>query len=348
MLGLVATGKRSLRSGADYDRYFTSTVEGNEVELLSDGDVYDTLDQMKVIVKKTLSQTKAIAPRLKGSSLEATCKNIWDFLYHHVQYKKDNPLREQLRTPARTWKDRKAGVDCDCYAIFISSVLTNLNIPHAYRMAGYQGDFQHVYVVVPKHGKKIADRGSYYTIDPVVNQFNYEAAFSKKHDHKMSAVTMLNGFGECNVTPDRLIPFRDTQEIINRGGIVTPDFLQANNIPFVPAKTKDGRAVYAVTTPEGLYILPPILAPAFAEKLKSMVGPCTSPGGTPSPGETPAAAAVVSDEMLAKVKKMDWWWWLAIIAGGWILLTGSDQSEVKPGLNGLSGKKKSGLQPISI
>jgi hypothetical protein len=51
--------------------------------------------------------------------------------------------------------------------------------------------------------------------------------------------------------------------------------------------------------------------------------------------------------MLAKVKK-NWWWWLAVIAGGWILLTGSDQSEVKPGLNGLSGKKKSGLKPISI
>src|SRR5687768_12564241 len=129
-LGLVASGKRSIKSGADYEQFFTAKAEGNEVELLSQGTVYDTLKLMKKVVDQTLSQTKAIAEKLKGSSREQTCRNIWNFLYHNVQYKKDNPLREQLRTPIRTWRDRKTGVDCDCYSIFSSSVLTNLNIPH--------------------------------------------------------------------------------------------------------------------------------------------------------------------------------------------------------------------------
>src|SRR5690554_3560872 len=116
-LGLVANRKRSIRNGNEYNKYFDLTeVQGNEVELMPDGSVYDTLRHMQKIVRATLHQTKRIAPKLKGSTREATARNIYNFLYNHVQYRKDNPLREQLRTPARTWKDRAAGVDCDCYA----------------------------------------------------------------------------------------------------------------------------------------------------------------------------------------------------------------------------------------
>ncbi|MGL6121680.1 MAG: hypothetical protein ACRC1W_01325 [Shewanella sp.] len=351
-LGLVATGKRSIRSGSQYDRYFNAMVEGNEVELIADGDVFDTLKQMKKIVNKTLLQTKSISKLLKGSTPEATCRNVWEFLYHHVQYTKDHPLREQLRTPARMWKDRATGVDCDCYSVFISSVLANLGIVHSFRMAGYDGEYQHVYVVVPKNGKSTSDRGSYYVIDPVVNQFNYEAPFSKKHDHKMSQVTMLNGFGECNTKPviDRLRKFVPTQEVIDRGGIPTREFLEDNGITYAPSfNNQSEKAVYVVNTPEGLLSLPTVLAPSQAEQVKSMVGPCATTTNTQA--DKPAAASIISDDMIAKAKK-NWLWILAIGAGTWILLTGGDQEEVKSGLNGLSGrkfsKKKKALKPISI
>lgn len=191
-LGLVANSKRSIRSGSEYNKYFLGGVEGKEITLVPNGSVSDTVEQMKKIVKATLAQTKNIAPVLKGSSRLETARNLWNFLYGHVQYTKDNPLREQLRTPARTWQDRARGVDCDCYAIFISSVLTNLGIPHFFRIAAYNGgDFQHVYVVVPD-GKEII-------IDPVLNTFNSEHPYSKKKDFNMR-VTMLSGvsaLGAC-------------------------------------------------------------------------------------------------------------------------------------------------------
>lgn len=192
-LGLVASGKRAIRAGREYDKYFSlSGVEGNEVSLMANGNVSDTITLMKKVVRETLAHTKKIAQVLQGNSRLETARNLYNFLYQHVQYTKDNPLREQLRTPLRTWADRKRGVDCDCYSIFISSVLTNLGIPHYFRVAGYNGgDYQHVYVVVPDGNSKII-------IDPVVDQFNSEHPYTSKKDFNMH-VTMLNGFalGAC-------------------------------------------------------------------------------------------------------------------------------------------------------
>lgn len=359
MLGLVASAKRSIKSGSQYDSLFTSTVEGKEVELLSNGDVHDTIRLMKRIVSKTLSQTKALAPKLKGDSREQTCSKIWHFVYNHIQYKKDHPLREQLRTPARTWRDRKRGVDCDCYSIFISSILTNLSIPHAFRMAAYKADFQHVYVVVPASGNKIsASRDSYIVVDPVVDKFNYEQPFTKKSD-SMSQVTMLNGtpgmggLAGCSQKPliDRLITYVPTQQIIAGGGVPTREFLEANGIPFAPATSgEDSRPVYAVCLNSGMTLLPTVLSPEQAAAIKGDAPAAAAPSSSTLPANT--------SDLVDKAKK-NWLWWLLIAAGSWVLFTGSDQSEVKPGLNGTAGlsgvpkakkskKKKRAVKAISI
>lgn len=326
-LGLVATGKRSIRSGKEYDKYFESaTVKGNEVVLIPDGDVYDTLKLMKQVVNQTLSQTAAIAKELEGASLEQTCRNIWNFLYTHIQYKKDHAKREQLRTPARSWRDRATGIDCDCFAIFISSILTNLGIKHTFRMAGYKGDFQHVYVVVPIDGKSLSVRNNYYVIDPVVDRFNYEVPFKKKHDHKiMGKVTMLNGFGsaDCSTKPEiyRLRKFVDTQEVILFGYVPTKLLLDTERIPYIPAFDKESeQSYYIVNTASGPVSIPTIITKEQAEQVKNLkfVSPCAC------------------EDIPASKKKFPWWW-LAIGAGALILLTGDDQEEVKSGLKGLAG-----------
>lgn len=345
MLGLVASGKRSIKRGKEYDSYFSgSTVTGNESELLSDGDVHDTVKLMKKMVGKTLADTKSISQKLKGKTLEQTCSNIWKFLYNHVQYKKDNPLREQLRTPARTWRDRATGVDCDCYTIFISSCLTNLSIPHYMRMAGYGQEFQHIYVVVPRNGKSISGRSSYYVIDPVVNSFNYEVPFKKNSD-TMSRVTMLNGFGACDETPiiDRLRHFLPIQQVIQKGGVPAKDFMMANGIPFAPAfNNQEHRSLYVVCTPKGLLQVPTILSPDQAAALKTAVGPlATPPANTTTSSDTAittAPASDVADKVDALSKKYPWWWIVAAGLGAWILLTGDDQSEVQSGLKGVDNK----------
>ena len=139
------------------------------------------------MVGETLDHTKKIAQLLKGNTIDETCSNIWHFVYRHIGYKKDQEGYEQIRSPARTWHDRHKGVDCDCYSVFISSILTNTAIPHILRITKYHRDyFQHIYPVVVQNGKEIV-------MDCVTDQFNYEVPYSQKKDYPMD-LQYLNGF----------------------------------------------------------------------------------------------------------------------------------------------------------
>ena len=184
---MKAAFQRKLESGAEYD-YLFPKANGKEKTLKWNADVYDTLDFIPKIVYDTLSHTKSLSKLLKGATLYETCSNIWDFVYHHIQYQHDKEGTEQLRSPARSWMDRVRGVDCDCYTVFISSILTNLHIPHTYRITKYNNKdyFQHIYPIVP------TTDGSYITIDAVVNKFNHEEPFTYKTDTPMN-LTYLNG-----------------------------------------------------------------------------------------------------------------------------------------------------------
>lgn len=196
-LGVVADKKRNIRSGAEYDKYFPRP-SFSDPYLSYAGTVHDTLSFMGDIIKKTLSDTKRIAPILRGATLQQTCNNIFNFVFNHIQYKPDNPKEEELRRPSRTWHDRKTGADCDCYSIFIGSILSNLKIPFALRMVKIKNRsyFQHVYVVVPKDGKQfsLSSRYSYFVIDPVLNTFDEEHPFTGKKDNFMQPIKYLNGY----------------------------------------------------------------------------------------------------------------------------------------------------------
>lgn len=182
-IGSITSGYRKIHFGAEYNKYFNAPEQDDRI-IIQDGEVSDTVELMKKVVWKYLSDTEAIAKELKSPSVKRTAENIWNFLYHHIQYKLDQEGLEQLRRPARSWADRKSGIDCDCFAIFCSSILTNLEIPHSFRITKYDGSdyFQHVYVVVPYGGGLIK-------IDPVLSTFNYEKPFSTKRDIPMN----LNG-----------------------------------------------------------------------------------------------------------------------------------------------------------
>ncbi len=200
-LGLVASGKRNIASGREYDKYFPAPLR-TDPYLSYAGTTTDTIGFMADIIKNTLSDTKKIAPVLRAGSLNATLKNIFDFVFGHIQYKPDDPTTEELRRPARTWADRQSGVDCDCYSIFIGSILSNLNIPFALRMVKIGGKpyFQHVYVVVPKNGKQsgLKNRNDYIVIDPVLDTYNEEHPFTEKYDLFMQPIKYLNGVASLN------------------------------------------------------------------------------------------------------------------------------------------------------
>lgn len=190
-VGLVASKKRNIKDGSEFDRFFAQPVKTDPV-LRGGIDPRDTVGRlMPDIIERTKGQTSQIAITLTREKLQPTLKAIWEFVYNHIQYRNDNRFIEQLRHPVRAWADRKTGVDCDCYAIFISTILCNLRIPHALRMAGYnkQRGWQHVYVIVPKfNGANLRIRDQYYTIDCVLEEFNAEKPYIMVFDR-----TILGG-----------------------------------------------------------------------------------------------------------------------------------------------------------
>jgi hypothetical protein len=188
----VTSGYRAIKDGSRYNPYFPPPDERDRV-IIDDGEVSDTVELMEKVVWKYLDDTKRIAPLLRRSSTLDTCKAIWEFIFSHIQYKLDKRGLEQLRRPARSWAERTTGVDCDCMSIFASSILTNLKIPHKFRITKYSQDsWQHVYVIVPIKGDS-----NYCVIDAVVSEFNYEKKYTDKMDYDMNLkginVAVLSG-----------------------------------------------------------------------------------------------------------------------------------------------------------
>lgn len=180
---------RNILSG---DRFTSLFPKANlrTIPIHPDARLSHTLQLIPKVVNSTLWHTRKLASFLKSDSIHATCKNIWQFVYKHIKYQKDEKGKEQIRTPARVWNDRKNGVDCDCYSVFISSVLSNLKIPHSFRVTKYKEDhFQHIYPIVH------LDNNKYITMDAVVDSYNYEVPFTQKKDIAME-LEILNGIDD--------------------------------------------------------------------------------------------------------------------------------------------------------
>jgi hypothetical protein len=203
---MQARYKRQLKNGAPYNHLFPIAT-GEFKTIRKYADVNDTLQFIPKVVQSTLHHTKQLAQQLQGRTLDETCRNIWEFVYQHIAYKKDDEGKEQIRSPARAWQDRQSGVDCDCYTTFISSILTNLKIPHTYRITKYwKPHFQHIYPIVP------TNNGNYITIDCVVEKYNYEEPFSEKKDTKMD-LQYLNGLDGEEVYSEEAMTI-DAQDLL--------------------------------------------------------------------------------------------------------------------------------------
>ncbi len=179
---MQAQVKRHISSGDQFSDLIPPSISRDTVVVgAGKAQLQDTLHLMRKMIKETLEDTKQLSQELKGHSVADTCKHIWNFVYGHIQYKMDAIGIEQVRRPSRTWADRTVGVDCDCYTVFIGSILTNLGIPFSMRVTKYGGKqhFQHVYPIVPVPGGHI-------TIDCVTDSFDHEVPYSEKKDIRIS------------------------------------------------------------------------------------------------------------------------------------------------------------------
>ncbi len=204
---MTSKNKRSLKNGYQYDSLIPK-ADLKTLKLSNFINVDETVQSMKMIVQQRHKDTALLAQQLKRNTIQDTCKAIFDFVYQHIQYTKDRAGFEEIRTPARTWADRIHGVDCDCYSVFIGSILYNLGIPFAFRVTKYSADWQHVYPIAydrdaPNHqefqeidGEDVLVRTNrpknYNIIDCVVDDNDYEVPYTDKKDYKM-ATLMLSG-----------------------------------------------------------------------------------------------------------------------------------------------------------
>lgn len=192
---------RQIKDGRAYNHLFPRAT-GIDESVKKEANVEDTVELIRKVVRSTLWQSKDIAAHLGGGSLEEVCSRIWHFIYDHIQYKGDEAGIEQIRSPRRTWADRKQGVDCDCYSTLISSILINLNIPHRLRITKYPKRppqvprWQHIYVIVPRSGQlNVASRDDYITLDCVKDAFDDEQEFLENKDYDMR-LDFLDGIAD--------------------------------------------------------------------------------------------------------------------------------------------------------
>jgi len=193
--GKLYHGVRSIFDGKRFDPFFPKDVQKGQTIVKHNNNTTDTIQLMQKQVNIWNEDTAIIAKILKADTLEQTCRNIWDFIFSHFQYKKDHPNYEQVRRPARSWADRLSGVDCDCMSVFAASTLKSLGIKAYFRRAQYAGqsEFSHVYVVVPKTDNyNQNDPNTYWVIDGVVSIFNTELNPIKTKDD-MADLAALNG-----------------------------------------------------------------------------------------------------------------------------------------------------------
>lgn len=184
---------RNIESGQQFNGYFPVATAKDSV-IRSVANVDDTINLMLHMVSETKADTQKIAQLLKRNTLKETCQAIWDFVYRHIQYKRDKTGIEQVRRPSRSWLDRTQGVDCDCYSVFISSILLNLGIAHRIRITKYNGraNFQHVYPVVINANTQI-------TMDCVTDRFNHEVPYSDHKDFEVTGKTMTENLSGVDV-----------------------------------------------------------------------------------------------------------------------------------------------------
>ncbi|MBI3136053.1 MAG: hypothetical protein HYZ14_15355 [Bacteroidetes bacterium] len=119
--------------------------------------------------------------------MKETCKNVWNFCFKNIQYELDEQGKEQVRRPARAWRDRFRGIDCDDFVVMVGSILTNLGIPFIIRLTRYeQPTMEHTYPIA----KDWSDLE--IVVDCVVHGFNYEVPYTEKKDYEME-LQYLNG-----------------------------------------------------------------------------------------------------------------------------------------------------------
>lgn len=282
-LGLVPAENRSVKPMPEALKRLVPAPVDNNITVKPN--IPDTeRDTMPLIIekaKRTAYQVKKLAETLKGATLATTLRNDSKFILDYIKYKKDDAAHEQIRSPRRLVYDGQG--DCDCFAVFLATLLINQKIDFRFRIAKYKaGDWAHIYIVVPKDqnskGKLLNAHTEYFVLDPVTNQHDYEVKFLDKKDYNM-ALQFLDGVPD-GFAPEFIDPFNQKLDglgcacgvskndynkpvkkkpvyvvskktLEDRGLMVGSEYLKTVGLPYKALEDKDGVPFYEVTSPNG-------------------------------------------------------------------------------------------------
>jgi hypothetical protein len=149
-------------------------VSDGKTVLLANGGLKETMTAIQDAARASIDQTKVLARELKADTLEQSAYNVWRWLKTTLKYKLDKEGTEQVRTAARSYADRKKGIDCEDFAIFAYALLTNMGYSPQFEIVAFNGkkEFGHIYVIVGP-----------YTVDAVMDLFNKKPKNITKTKH---------------------------------------------------------------------------------------------------------------------------------------------------------------------
>lgn len=185
-----------------------------------------TLDELLNACTK-YKQVEKLAAHLKDADKLQSAFNVWHWLHTNINYNYDTPGQEEIRTPARVWRDRYSGVDCDCLAVFTACLFLNMGYKPYFEIVAFNNSptYSHIYVNLDG-----------YAIDRVLLVFLARPSGITKTKFMAIPVYELSGIGKCstlqgvydstlykmqqgNATTDEINDFRKTQILLTLKGI---------------------------------------------------------------------------------------------------------------------------------
>jgi hypothetical protein len=177
--------------------------------------------------------------------------NVWHWLHTNIRYDYDTPGEEEIRTPARTWADRKKGVDCDCLAVMTACLLLNMGYQPTFEIVAFNGSdvYSHIYVnlygtaidrVLPAFGMRPAN----ITKTKIMEIPVYELSGVSGCDTSLRGVyaSTLNKIQTGTATADDNNDYRKLQVLVTLRGIDDAAAKLATLLmPYVATVSDDGK-----------------------------------------------------------------------------------------------------------
>lgn len=137
--------KPTYRLLPDYSQFFATA---NNTTTLAGSGLNDTIQLIADTCRNNYKDCAKIAAYLKGDCKIQSAFNLWHWMRNNIKYEYDSEGKEEVRTPLRTWQDRKRGVDCDCLSVFAWCTLYNMGYNPMFELAAFNGkeNYSHIYL----------------------------------------------------------------------------------------------------------------------------------------------------------------------------------------------------------